>query len=170
VLTKIEFNNRSRKSLGEFVQLIHAFKTKVAKSNAYEIADYIYRNSGIEKLLKDDKSPEGLGRVENIVSLLDGIQEFVQDDELEAGEEGSTDRSLSAYLQTISLMTDQDQKEENPDNVTLMSVHSAKGLEFKSIFGNSTTTVDICKEPLFHEANAFMEAFMTRFQNAFILN
>lgn len=134
VLTKIEFNNRSRKSLGEFVQLIHAFKTKVAKSNAYEIADYIYRNSGIEKLLKDDKSPEGLGRVENIVSLLDGIQEFVQDDELEAGEEGSTDRSLSAYLQTISLMTDQDQKEENPDNVTLMSVHSAKGLEFKSIF------------------------------------
>ena len=134
VLTKIEFNNRSRKSLGEFVQLIHAFKTKVAKCNAYEIADYIYRNSGIEKLLKDDKSPEGLGRVENIVSLLDGIQEFVQDDELEAGEEGSTDRSLSAYLQTISLMTDQDQKEENPDNVTLMSVHSAKGLEFKSIF------------------------------------
>ncbi|MBK8052121.1 MAG: UvrD-helicase domain-containing protein [Saprospiraceae bacterium] len=134
VLTKIEFNNRSRKSLGEFVQLIHAFKTKVAKSNAYEIADYIYRNSGIEKLLKDDKSPEGLGRVENIVSLLDGIQEFVQDDELAAGEEGSTDRSLSAYLQTISLMTDQDQKEENPDNVTLMSVHSAKGLEFKSIF------------------------------------
>jgi hypothetical protein len=43
-------------------------------------------------------------------------------------------------------------------------------IEFKSIFGNSTTTVDICKEPLFHEANAFMEAFMTRFQNAFILN
>jgi DNA helicase-2/ATP-dependent DNA helicase PcrA len=134
VLTKIEFNNRSRKSIGEFVQLIHAFKSKVAKSNAYELADYIYRNSGIEKLLKEDKSPEGLGRVENIVSLLDGIQEFVQDDEIQVGEEGSTDRSLSAYLQTISLMTDADQKEENPDNVTLMSVHSAKGLEFKSVF------------------------------------
>lgn len=134
VLTKIDFNNRSRKSIGEFVQLVHAFKSKVAKSNAYEIADYIYRNSGIEKLLKEDKSPEGLGRIENIISLLDGIQEFVQDDELEVGEEASIDRSLSAYLQTISLMTDQDQKEENPDNVTLMSVHSAKGLEFKSVF------------------------------------
>ena len=134
VLTKIEFNNRSRKSIGEFVQLIHAFKAKAAKSNAYEIADYIARNSGIQSLLKEDKSPEGQGRLDNITSLLDGIQEFVQDDELDLGEEGSSDRSLSAYLQTISLMTDADQKDENPDNVTLMSVHSAKGLEFRSVF------------------------------------
>jgi DNA helicase-2/ATP-dependent DNA helicase PcrA len=134
VLTKIEFNNRSRKSIGDFVQLIHAFKAKAVKANAYEIADYIARNSGVQTLLKEDKSPEGQSRLENIVSLLDGIQEFVQDDELQIGEEGSTDRSLSAYLQTISLMTDADQKEENPDNVTLMSVHSAKGLEFRSVF------------------------------------
>jgi DNA helicase-2/ATP-dependent DNA helicase PcrA len=134
VLTKIEFNNRSRKSIGEFVQLIHAFKAKAAKSNAYEIADYIARNSGIQSILKEDKTPEGQSRLDNIISLLDGIQEFVQDDEIQTGEEGSTDRSLSAYLQTISLMTDADQKEENPDNVTLMSVHSAKGLEFRSVF------------------------------------
>lgn len=134
VLTKIEFNNRSRKSIGEFVQLMYAFKAKAAKSNAYEIADYIARNSGIQSILKEDKTPEGQSRLDNIISLLDGIQEFVQDDEIQIGEEGSTDRSLSAYLQTISLMTDADQKEENPDNVTLMSVHSAKGLEFRSVF------------------------------------
>lgn len=134
VLTKIDFNNRSRKSMSEFVELIRAFKAKATKSNAYEIADYIARHSGIQTLLKEDKSPEGVGRLENITSLLDGIQEFVQDDEIQIGEEGSTDRSLSAYLQTISLMTDADQKEENPDNVTLMSVHSAKGLEFRSVF------------------------------------
>jgi DNA helicase-2/ATP-dependent DNA helicase PcrA len=134
VLTKIDFNNRSRKNMSEFVELIRAFKAKATKSNAYEIADYIARHSGIQTLLKEDKSPEGVGRLENITSLLDGIQEFVQDDEIEIGEEGSTDRSLSAYLQTISLMTDADQKEENPDNVTLMSVHSAKGLEFRSVF------------------------------------
>jgi DNA helicase-2/ATP-dependent DNA helicase PcrA len=134
VLTKIDFNHRSRKSIGEFVQLIQAFKAKSAKSNAYEIADYIARHSGIQTLLKEDKSPEGLSRLENITSLLDGIQEFVQDDVVETGETGSTDRSLSAFLQTISLMTDADEKTENPDNVTLMSVHSAKGLEFKSVF------------------------------------
>lgn len=134
VLTKIEFNSRSRKSIGEFVELMRAFKSKASKANAYEIADYITRQSGILTLLKEDKSPEGLGRIENITSLLDGIQEFVQDDELEIGETASTDRSLSAYLQTISLMTDADETEENNDHVTLMSVHSAKGLEFKSVF------------------------------------
>src|SRR5690606_18100699 len=52
VLTKIDFNQRSRKSIGDFVQLIYAFKAKSAKANAYEIADYIARNSGIIELLK----------------------------------------------------------------------------------------------------------------------
>lgn len=134
VLTRVELNVRAKKSLGEFIDLIRAFKAKATKANAYETADYIARNSGVIALLKEDKSPEGLGRLENITSLLDGIQEFVQDDELEAGETGSTDRSLSAFLQTISLMTDADEKVEDQDYVTLMSVHSAKGLEFKSVF------------------------------------
>ncbi|MBC7885582.1 MAG: UvrD-helicase domain-containing protein [Saprospiraceae bacterium] len=134
VLTKIEFNNRSRKSIGDFVTLIRAFKAKAVKSNAYEIADYIARNSGIIELLKSDKSIEGLGRMENIISLLDGIKEFVEDDEIQLNEEMDKDKSLSTFLQTISLMTDADQKEENPDTVTLMSAHSAKGLEFKSVF------------------------------------
>ena len=134
VLTNIQLNVRAKKSLGDFIELIRAFKNKAAKANAYETADYIARNSGIIALLKEDKSPEGLGRLENITSLLDGIQEFVQDDELEAGEVASTDRSLSAFLQTISLMTDADEKVEDHDFVTLMSVHSAKGLEFRSVF------------------------------------
>lgn len=134
VLTRVELNVRAKKSLGEFIDQIRAFKAKATKANAYETADYIARNSGVIALLKEDKSPEGLGRLENITSLLDGIQEFVQDDELEAGETGSTDRSLSAFLQTISLMTDADEKVEDQDYVTLMSVHSAKGLEFKSVF------------------------------------
>ncbi|MFZ1750551.1 MAG: 3'-5' exonuclease, partial [Saprospiraceae bacterium] len=135
VLTKIDFSkNRSRKNIGEFVQLIHTLKAKAEKSNAYEIAEYIANHSGIRALLKEDKSPEGQGRLDNLISLLDGIQEFVQDDELQEGEELETDKSLTTYLQTISLMTDADAKEENPDNVTLMSVHSAKGLEFRSVF------------------------------------
>lgn len=134
VLNRVDLNVRAKKSLGEFIDLMRAFKAKAAKANAYETADFITRNSGILALLKEDKSPEGLGRLENITSLLDGIQEFVQDDELEAGETASTDRSLSAFLQTISLMTDADEKVDDQDFVTLMSVHSAKGLEFKSVF------------------------------------
>jgi len=134
VVSNIDFDGRASKKLGEFVQLIRAFKAKAAKANAYEIADYIARQSGIITHLKEDKSPEGQSRLENIISLLDGIQEFVNEDVLAEGEEGNDDRSLPAFLQQISLMTDSDAKEENPDNVTLMSVHSAKGLEFKSVF------------------------------------
>lgn len=134
VLTKIDFNARSRKNIGDFVKLIQAFKLKAANANAYEIADYIARHAGIVALLKEDNSPEGVARIENITSLLDGIQEFVQEDEIRDGEETSIDRSLSAWLQTVSLMTDADEKDTSPDNVTLMSVHSAKGLEFRSVF------------------------------------
>jgi DNA helicase-2/ATP-dependent DNA helicase PcrA len=134
VLTKIDFNARSRKNIGDFVKLIQVFKAKAISSNAYEIADYIARNSGVVTLLKEDKSPEGLARIDNITSLLDGIQEFVQEDEIRSGEELVTDRSLSSWLQTVSLMTDADEQEANPDNITLMSVHSAKGLEFRSVF------------------------------------
>ena len=134
VLTKLQLNSRAKKSLGDFVQLIQAFKAKAVKSNAYEIASYIYRNSGVEKLLKEDQTIEGKEKVENVISLLDGIQEFVQDDELHTDQEIYTDRSLSTYIQTVSLMTDADEKDKNPDHVSLMSIHAAKGLEFRSVF------------------------------------
>lgn len=134
VLTKIDFSQRAKKGMVEFVQLIKAFKAKAASSDAYATAQYIAKHSGIIDHLKADKSVEGLSRIENIDSLLDGIKEFVEDDELEVNEEVTTDKSLTTYLQTISLMTDADQGEENPDTVSLMSIHAAKGLEFKSVF------------------------------------
>lgn len=134
LLTKLELNSRAKKSLVDFVELIKVFKAKATKVNAYEIASYIYRNSGIEKLLKEDQTIEGKERIENVVSLLDGIQEFVQDDELSEDENINTDRGLAAYIHTISLMTDTDEKDQNPDHVSLMSIHAAKGLEFRSVF------------------------------------
>jgi DNA helicase-2/ATP-dependent DNA helicase PcrA len=104
-------------------------RPRQAKSNAYEIADYIASNSGIQTLLKEDKSPEGQGKTGKYhITCWMVFRSLCRMMSWKSGEEGSTDRSLSAYLQTISLMTDADQKEENPDNVTLMSVHSAKGL------------------------------------------
>src|SRR5690606_2016093 len=134
VLTKIDFSQRSRKGMVDFVQLIKAFKAKAETSDAYEAASYIAKHSGIIEHLKADKSVEGLSRIENIDSLLDGIKEFVEDDVLEINEEITRDKSLSAYLQTISLMTDADQGEEGADSVSLMSIHAAKGLEFRSVF------------------------------------
>jgi DNA helicase-2/ATP-dependent DNA helicase PcrA len=73
--------------------------------------------------------------LENLNALLDGIKIFVEDDLVEENEEGIlTDKSLASYLQNIALITDFDQEEGEFDRVTLMSVHSAKGLEFKSVF------------------------------------
>ncbi|MBK7790273.1 MAG: UvrD-helicase domain-containing protein [Saprospiraceae bacterium] len=134
VIGKIDFNARAKKSIGEFVHLIQAFKDFSAKNDAYQTALYISKHSGIVDLFKAEGTPEAEARMENITSLLDGIQEFVEDDELNINEEFSTDKSLAKFLQSISLMTDADDDKTDVDTITLMSVHAAKGLEFKSVF------------------------------------
>jgi len=134
VLTQVELNSRSKKSLGDFVKMMHDIKAKARMADAYETAAYIARHSGILDFLKADLSPEGVARIDNINSLLDGIKDFVDDDVLDIDEQISNDKSMARFLQTISLMTDADNETEEADSVTLMSVHSAKGLEFKSVF------------------------------------
>ncbi len=134
VINSIDLNTRSKKSIGEFVKIIRQCKAKVKEVDAYEAAVYIMNKSGIYGQLKAENSLESNARIENLTSLLDGIQDFVQDDTLDINEELSNDKSLSQFLQNISLMTDQDQDEANQDTVTLMSVHSAKGLEYRSVF------------------------------------
>ena len=133
-ISKMEFNTRSRKTIGVFVQMINDMKAMAASNNAYDTAVYISKRSGIVDFLKADNSIEGMNRIENINALLDGVKEFEEDDTIEEGEEVVVDKSISTFLQTISLMTDQDQDANEVDTVTLMSTHSAKGLEFKSVF------------------------------------
>lgn len=134
VLTQTEIKGRSKKGLVEFVSLVQQFKQKAENSNAYSVATTILTGSGIMSLLKADNTIEGLGRIENVEALMNGIKQFVEDDELEEGEEINTDRSLASFLQTISLMTDADVDNPDTDVVTMMSVHAAKGLEYKSVF------------------------------------
>ena len=133
-ISKMEFNTRSRKTIGVFVQMINDMKAMAASNNAYDTAVYISKRSGIVDFLKADNSIEGMNRIENINALLDGVKEFEEDDTIEEGEDVVVDKSISTFLQTISLMTDQDQDANEIDTVTLMSTHSAKGLEFKSVF------------------------------------
>ncbi len=135
VISSMDFSPRVKKSLEEFVGIIRACKQKAMVSNAFDAAVYIAKASGIYSELRADTTVEGQSRYDNLTSLLDGIKEFVEDDELIEGESIDDNKSLSVFLQTISLMTDADN--ENPetnDTITLMSVHSAKGLEFKSVF------------------------------------
>jgi DNA helicase-2/ATP-dependent DNA helicase PcrA len=113
-----------------FVNLIQKFQTISVENDAFNTAKIIAGESGILVELHKDKSPEDVSRFENIQELLNGIQEFSLNS-LETGEPAK----LANYLEDVALLTDQDnEKDEDRDKVTLMTVHSAKGLEFKNVF------------------------------------
>lgn len=129
----MELTAGTMKKLKAFKKMIDAFIQRAKTVDAYDLAAYAARQSGLIATLKADTSVEGLNRLENVTSLLDGIKEFVENDEVEEGIELTNDKSLASYIQNIALHTNQDEDEAG-NHVTLMSTHSAKGLEFKSVF------------------------------------
>jgi DNA helicase II / ATP-dependent DNA helicase PcrA len=131
-LPQYEGTAREKNALHGFVGMMQAFIDRAKKANAYEIAAYILKQSTLLETLKQDTSLEGIGRLENVTALLDAINEFVENDEI-IDEIIVPDKTLSTYLQNIALVTDADKGDADADTITLMSVHSAKGLEFKSV-------------------------------------
>ena len=131
-----DITGKAAQNLMAFTMMIKSYKTMLDKQNAFELATHIAKSSGILKELYEDKTVEGVVRYENIQELLNGIKEFSEEDTVEEGheEEFSVDRSLGAYLQNITLLTTQDQKADNNDSVKMMTIHSAKGLEFPAVF------------------------------------
>jgi DNA helicase-2/ATP-dependent DNA helicase PcrA len=123
-------NKSTAAKILNFVGLIQRFNRLANENDAFETAKTIGEQTGILKDLYNDKSPEGLSRHENIQELLNGIQEF----SINAKELGEAEK-LENYLEDVALLTDQDnEKDEDKNRVTLMTVHSAKGLEFKNVF------------------------------------
>ena len=114
-----------------FLDLIEKFRRTSLESNAYDVAVMVARESGIYEELRQDISIEGMSRLENANSLLDGIKEFVENDD---ADESTLDRSLASYLANIALLTDLDEKTEEPNYISLMTTHTAKGLEWKAVF------------------------------------
>lgn len=123
---------RAKKLMTDFRNMVSAFINYSSKHNAYETTLYIYKMSLLKDMYASDTSLEGQARVENLSALLDGVQEFTESDEVIGDAED--DRSLTAYLQNIALLTDFDTDEEDDDYITLMSVHAAKGLEYRAVF------------------------------------
>lgn len=129
-----ELPARARNLINDFIRLIESFREKNNETNAYETARFIISNTQISEIIEQEKTIEALSRIENINALVNGIQEFVENDEITA-QELSEKRDLTGFIQTISLMTDMDETgEPDQEAVTMMSVHLAKGLEFDSIF------------------------------------
>ena len=127
----LNFNKGTVGKLQAFRELISAFITDAAEKNAYEIGADIIRQSGIINDVCQDNSPENLSRKENIEELVNGMSDFCA----QRQEEGNPNVLLGDFLSEISLLTDQDSDKDGDDEkITLMTVHSAKGLEFKNVF------------------------------------
>ena len=118
---------RAANSVDDFCTMIKSFGIEVERKDAFEAASSIAKQSGLLKDLYEDKTIEGLNRYENVQELLNAIKEYVDNPE-------NPEKSLGAFLQEIALLTDNDRNKDTGDAVTLMTIHSSKGLEFKQVF------------------------------------
>lgn len=126
----LNINQGTVKKIVSFTGLIKAYHEKFENSDAYELAMYIAQSSGILGELKSESTPEGISRFENLEELLNGIKEFVENHD-----EADGPATLDHYMENVSLLTDADnEKGEDKNRVSLMTVHSAKGLEFDQVY------------------------------------
>ena len=126
----VEVNKPTAARLQAFAALLDDLRTyNQQEGDLYAIAERVINETGILTDLKSDTTSEGKARVENIQELLGGIDEYIHA-ALEVGQAPT----LGVYLSEIALMTDQDKEGEEGDSITLMTVHSAKGLEFPHVF------------------------------------
>ena len=130
--TGLNVNRGTLTKLLAYRDLIQSFNSQVTACTAYELGADIIKQSGIAKEIVRDTTPEGLSRKENVDELINALETFTQD-RLEQDDKAVL---LSDYLSDVSLLTDQDndRDDDNTPRVTIMTIHSAKGLEFNTVF------------------------------------
>lgn len=123
-------NGGTISKLMKFANLVNGFAMKIEHETAFELASRVSSETGIIKELYNDRSPEGVSRHENIQELLNAIQDFTQI----ALEEGKENK-LANYLEDVALLTDHDnEKDEDRNKISMMTIHSSKGLEFPYLY------------------------------------
>src|SRR5690606_15856868 len=121
-------DGRSAGAVNTFATMVQGFQVVAKSHSAFDAAMHIAQHSGILRELYDDKSVEGLNRYENIQELLNGIKEFSEREDIE-------EKGLDVFMEDIALLTNDDNdKNPNADTVSLMTIHSSKGLEFPHVF------------------------------------
>ena len=121
------------KKIEDFKQLILGFIDKLITADAYTLSVELAKTSGISADIYTDNSPENLSRQENLEELFGSIQDFVESRK----EEGRPhETGLADFLKEVSLQTDieSDTDDDDSSRVSLMTIHSAKGLEFPTVF------------------------------------
>jgi len=134
---QVNINQGAINKLTDFAEMIKSFAAIANTQNAYDAGNHIAMQSGLLKELYNDKSPEGVSRYENIQELLNGMKEFSENDveDLVVQEIENQTRFLKDYMQDIALLTDDlDEKDVDNNKVSLMTIHSAKGLEFPYVY------------------------------------
>ena len=128
---QLDVNKGTLSKINAFKEQIERFITKAGNTDAYELGREIILDSGIKNDLYSDSSPEYVSRQENLEEFLSGLQDFVES----RHEEGDDHLMLVDYLQEVSLLSDLDSDDgEESSRVTMMTIHSAKGLEFPTVF------------------------------------
>ena len=128
----------TERKIDEFVTMIKRFTSSMYDIDAYELARHVLAASGLQKHLLDDDDPDNTNRLENIEELLNAVKEFCDsEDEItpdNSGEEKNELKTLDMFLQQVLLLTSEDKEKENPNKVSMMTIHAAKGLEFPYVY------------------------------------
>ncbi len=120
----------ARGKLHKFINFMGEYSRKQPSLDAYELLHQLVIATGIIASLQAEKTPENISRMQNIDELLNGIHEFVEENDTDGGLV-----TLDQYLANVSLLTNADNdKAEDNDKVTVMTVHSSKGLEFDVVY------------------------------------
>ncbi len=132
-------NSGTVQRISEFVYMIKKFEAQVPTADAFTLAKQIVHASGIIKALREEDDAESAERIDNIDELLNGVQEFCEEENPEESgisqEPEKAFRTLDEFLQQVLLYTSEDKdKDKDADKVSLMTIHSAKGLEFPYVF------------------------------------
>lgn len=128
----LPIQTRAIEKIKEFVTLIQSFIALLPTYPAFKMADYIANNSGVLKELYQDRTPEGVNRMENVQELLNGLKDFTD----KADPEGEVP-TLDKFMEDVALLTSEDineDDEKDADKVLLMTIHAAKGLEFNYVY------------------------------------
>jgi len=126
----LKINSGTKRKLEDFITMIKSFQIMNEGADAFTLAEHVAKKTGLLLEFKKDGTPEGIGKMENIEELLNGIKDFVEGQKELADATGS----ISEFLEDVALATDLDKDTGDDDRVALMTIHLAKGLEFPYVY------------------------------------
>ena len=127
----LRLTKRTLEKIQDFITLIKGFQSRLKNTDAFVLGQDIVKNSGISQEIISDISPEGLSRKENLEEMMNSIKDFV---DTRREEDRAQETTLTDFLAEVALYTDLDSGDEGNGKVSLMTIHSAKGLEFPTVF------------------------------------